>query len=273
MATQCFRYLLWLGCGLLLAMALLAHADSGEAGRVLIAVGEVQAVQTDGSRRDLSRGDPVFEGDTLITGASGRMQVRLTDGSRLALRPGSELRIDEHRYQPAAPPQRQSTSLSLQRGGFRTVTGQVAASNRAGYRVATPFAVIGVRGTEWFAVITDLGQGENLILGVEQGSIFAENDAGSLNLGEDADFNFAVVTSFVTLPEGLQAPPEGTGDLPPLELTPDDAIADEDSEPPEGGPVVVIGGEAEEEGDLVLLLTTDSEDEDAPILQIQQRCL
>lgn len=272
---------LWLSgwCVLLLALALLAHADTGEAGRVVIASGEVHAVAADGSRRALGRGDPVFEADTLITGATGRVQLRFSDDSRLALRPGSELRIDAHRFQPAEPPQTQRSNLSLQRGGFRTVTGQIAATNRDGYRVATPFAVIGVRGTEWFADIVDLGQGDNLLLGVESGTIFAENDGGSLDLGADADFSFAIVTSFDSIPEGLESLPEGFEAPPIIDLAAVDApLDDTTTQPPaptpplDDFPVVVIGIEASQASDLILLLTTEAET-DTVVLQIQPRCL
>jgi hypothetical protein len=199
------RAVLVLGLWLLAQVALAAAGDP--AGRAILVLGDVQAVAEDGAVRTLGRGDAIAAGDTLRTGPSGRAQIRFTDGGRLALRPDTELAVDEYSHEPAEPPERQRTTLSLSRGGFRAITGEVADKNREGYRVETPQAVLGVRGTDFSAVITDLGDGTNLYVGVRSGGIFARNDGGSIDLGLGAPFSFAVIRDFSSMPQGMRSPP------------------------------------------------------------------
>lgn len=285
--------LLALLCCLLL-MAALTHAAETEAeasGRVLISVGDTTITAADGSVRSLTRGMAVREGDTLNTGSNGRIQIRFLDGSRMSLRPDSTLTVDAFSYSETTPPAQQQSRLSLARGGFRTLTGRVAQNNRDAYRVTTPFAVIGVRGTDWNATIADIGEGERLFLGVEDGGIFAQNDGGSLDLGADADFDFAVVTDFGTPPEGLANLPPGLGgsaDFDP-NATDDGATDDEDGgdETAQGSGgeandgderTIIIGaddadGASDEDGGVLLTLDSSGDSEETPILEIRQRCL
>lgn len=264
---------------LLLLLALfcatqLKAAEDDAVARVIISLGTVEAIATDGTVRDLERGDPIYEGDTVRSGARARAQLRFTDGARMSIRPDSEISVDDYEFQESAPPQRARSALSLRRGGFRTATGRIADRNRSAYRVSTPFAVIGVRGTDWSAAIADLGQGDNLFLGVDQGSITAENNAGSLDVGEGGAFSFARIRSFDAPPEGLTSLPtrvatsfRGTP-LPPSEEDdgpgppPDDGAQpgppadDEDDGAGPPGPGEddgdgVAGGPAEDDGEAV----------------------
>lgn len=275
--------LLALLCCLLL-MAALTHAAETEAeasGRVLISVGDTTITAADGSVRSLTRGMAVREGDTLNTGSNGRIQIRFLDGSRMSLRPDSTLTVDAFSYSETTPPAQQQSRLSLARGGFRTLTGRVAQNNRDAYRVTTPFAVIGVRGTDWNATIADVGEGERLFLGVEDGGIFAENDGGTLDLGADADFDFAVVTDFGTPPEGIVTLPPELGGSPDLGVGTSEDDGDEtaegsggDADEDSGERTIIIGSEDEDDGEGILLTFDDAgESEEAPILEIRQRCL
>ena len=228
---------------LTLCLAVSARAAEDEiVARVLIALGTVEAVAADGSVRDLARGDALREGETIRSGPRGRAQLRFTDGARMSLRPDTELSVDDYEFEETAPPQRSRSSMSLRRGGFRTATGRIADRNRSAYRVSTPFAVIGVRGTDWSAAIADLGRGENLFLGVDDGGIFARNDGGSIDLGACLDgsdpstcgsFDFARIRSFVDAPEGLDSlPPQIRTTFSDLDLPP--VPEDEGPEAPAG---------------------------------------
>ncbi len=267
----------------LLAIALLllandARAEEEIAGRVLLTIGTPVAIGMDGSEQALQRGTAVRQGDTLRTGPSDRLQIRFTDGTRLAMRPDSEISVDDYAFSETAAPSEAQVSMSLNRGGFRTITGDIAERNPARYRVQTPYAVVGVRGTDWSAVIDDLGEGDNLILGVNEGAIFAENNAGSIDLGEGADFDFAVVRSFDELPEGLESMPPALEEamqtpMPDADDDATDAVAATD-----GDPEIVIGAEGDDEdgdadGAVFVLLTADGGDDDTPVFEISQRCL
>lgn len=267
---------------LTIGLLLLATGARGEeeiAGRVLLIVGTPLAIDIEGNERALARGVAVRTGDILRTGERDRLQLRFSDGARLAMRPDSEISVDAYAFSEAAAPSEMQVGMSLNRGGFRTITGGIADRNPSSYRVQTPFAVIGVRGTDWSAVIDDLGDGDNLILGVNDGAIFAENNAGSIDLGDGADFDFAVVRSFDEPPEGLESMP------PALQATMETPIPGADDDPTEAttgaddDPEISIGAAGDDaDGDaegavLLRLAAYDADGIDTPVFEIKQRCL
>ncbi|WP_108124717.1 FecR family protein [Saccharospirillum mangrovi] len=183
--------------GLLLALPLPLYAA---AGKVVIAAGDVYAVNAQNERRPLQRRADVFEGDTLITGTDGRLQLRFEDNAILALRADSQLRISE--YHGASDTQPERVLMDLLGGGFRTISGSFGKSERDAYQVRTPNASIGIRGTHYEAVF----ESNTLSVGVYEGGIVLTNDQGSLNLGLDSEFVFAQVQAG-NLPQGLLNPP------------------------------------------------------------------
>lgn len=181
-----------------------AHA-AGEAGFVLFTTGSVTAVGKDGATRDLKRRSAVMSGDTLRTAANARAQVKFADGAIVALKPGSVLRIDEYAYEANGGAQK--SVMSLVKGGFRTMTGAIGKLNKADYKVNTPVATIGIRGTlyeTWFE------EGEGLGLGVWDGGITACNDQGCVDLGMNADHRFGFVP-LAGQPRGQSGEPRGVG--------------------------------------------------------------
>jgi hypothetical protein len=131
-------------CALLLAPL----AAAGEAGRVLIAVGEVLA-ERGTERIALTRGSALEAGDTIRTGAASNAQIRMSDGAIVSLRERTVLRIDEHVWSGRVDGTERSF-LSLLAGGIRTVTGAIGNLRREDrYGVRTPTASIGIRGTHY----------------------------------------------------------------------------------------------------------------------------
>ncbi len=180
---------------LLLLLCVLAFTATAEerlaAGRVLVAAGTVEAVAADGAVRKLRRRSQLFEGDTVRTGTRGRTQVRFTDGALLSIRPNTLIRVDQYRF--ANNDTTDVKALTLTSGSFRTVTGRIGRTNRTAYRVSTPLAVIGIRGTDWEALQQPNGP---LSLGVNAGGITAQSTTGrSAEIGTGADFNYAQVTA------------------------------------------------------------------------------
>jgi len=98
---------------------------------------------------------PVREGmhlvvnDVLETAADGRLGVILQDGTRLALGPNAELRMDKFVYQPVEG--KFGLLLRLSRGALAYISGKIAQFSTDSASVETPAGVIGLRGTH-FAV-------------------------------------------------------------------------------------------------------------------------
>ncbi len=131
-----------------LAAVLLAHPSwaAEPAGKVAAMAGAVTAEDAGGAVRSLAQDAPVFSGDVINTGPGAKVRIVFTDSSVIFLRPLSRLVIDEYRH--TGDPQHDRSNFTLMRGGFRAVTGTIGRANTDSYRIDTPVATIGIRGTD-----------------------------------------------------------------------------------------------------------------------------
>jgi hypothetical protein len=119
------------------------------AGEVVLASGAAY-LQREGTRLriPLETGAKVGAGDTLQTGQDGHIYVKFGDGGFLILRPASRMMIDDYRFDPANPAAA-SVRLRLDEGVMRTITGAGLKGAKDRFRLNTPIAAIGVRGTDF----------------------------------------------------------------------------------------------------------------------------
>jgi hypothetical protein len=129
---------------LLLACAWPAAAQTAVAGRIKTAAGAVFIVRQNAAI-PAKVGEPLFESDTIRTGADGHMGVTLRDETRLALGPNSDVRIDQFVYSPGES--RLGLVLKIARGIVAYVSGRIAKLSPDAVRLETPSAILGVRGT------------------------------------------------------------------------------------------------------------------------------
>lgn len=148
------------------------------AGRVSFVTGDVTATASNGDTRILRRGDTINGGDKISTRA-GRLQIRFTDGGFVSLQPNSVFGVDEYLYTNRKP-EESSLFFSLLQGGMRTITGVIGKVNKQSYKVRTPVATIGIRGTGYRARLDDNG---GLLVSVGSGFVHVENDGGSITAG------------------------------------------------------------------------------------------
>lgn len=145
------------------------------AGKADFVIGNVVIVAADGNRRVLSKGSEINTGDTINTSAGARAQLRFLDGGFVSLQPDTQFRVDEYNYQNKTDGSEKSF-FSLLKGGFRAITGSIGHPNHNNYKVATPSATIGIRGTGYKAEIRDDG----LLVSVGEGAILLTNNVGVL---------------------------------------------------------------------------------------------
>jgi hypothetical protein len=152
MAIAALRRYVTLVAGLwLIASSGAAPAQSEPAGRFVSVTGEVSVVASDGTQRAAARDSDFRAGETLVTGDNALAQLRMADRSLISVRGGSEFKLDQFAYAGKAD-SNASFVMSIVKGGFRTITGLIAQGNRRGYRITTPSATIGVRGTHFEVV-------------------------------------------------------------------------------------------------------------------------
>ena len=194
---------------LILFSALTVHAQE-TAGKVIMSRGDVQAVNLDGEVRKLKRRDSVFSNEIIKTGDKSKVQIRFVDNALLALKANSELNIKSYIFDQAENSNNQ-VLLELVAGGFRTLTGQIGKGNKAAYKVDTPVASIGIRGTLYDVQVSF----DKIYAGVWKGGISLDTQQGQFDLGFGANFDFAEVgangdfTGLLTPPE-VFAPPSSS---------------------------------------------------------------
>src|SRR5690349_18806877 len=142
------RYLLVLAGTLLFAFSGSAWAQAAAAGRFLSVTGDVKVVDAGGKPRTAQRGGDFRQGETIVTGPNALAQLRTSDGGLLSVRADTEMKLDKFAY-ASENDSNASFLVSLVKGGFRTITGLIGRANRDGYRVTTPSATIGIRGTHY----------------------------------------------------------------------------------------------------------------------------
>lgn len=191
-----------------------AHANVG---KVIFAFGNVSVERP--APDVLSQGMPVEEGDVIVTGSNGYVQLLLKDETKIAIRPDSRFTILALEmpagggFPAIGAGVTPRTEFSLQQGGFRTLTGRIAEAQPRSYQVSTPNAVVGIRGTNYVARLCagDCGPAteDGLFVGVTTGAIFLTNNAGELDLTRN---QYGYARNFNTPPVRLISPPASLQD-------------------------------------------------------------
>ncbi len=103
-------------------------------------------VESGGARSALKLGQPVQVGDTVDVPASGKLKLRMSDGSVVSVASGTRMTVAAYTVDSAG--QRQQARLSLTQGLLRAVVAPVA--HPASFEVDTAVGTAAVRSTDWF---------------------------------------------------------------------------------------------------------------------------
>ena len=140
---NCFGSLFAIGlvtAGLVTALAAPAYAQT-RVGEAAVVKNEVLRVAGP-STTQIKVGDGLVRDETVRTGIDSATRLVMADSTNLSLGPNATLKLDrtvfddEHHYREVA--------VRMTSGAFRFVTGH---SDKAAYKITTPLATIGVRGT------------------------------------------------------------------------------------------------------------------------------
>lgn len=126
----------------------LAHATEA-VGKIGYMSGSLIAKRADGAIKVMGMKSDVMIGDALETSADSYAQILMNDGSRMTLRPQSNLKIEAFHFNKEVP-QEDNAAFRLLKGGFRTVSGLIGKrGNPDAYQLRASGAVIGIRGTDF----------------------------------------------------------------------------------------------------------------------------
>ena len=101
---------------------------------------------SDGSSESLTGGMAVRLMETVTTGAAGRLEIAFQDGTHLTVGEKAEIVVDDFAFDPKGG----SRFHAMITGPFRYLSGKLAAGANRQASITTPFADIGVRGTDFW---------------------------------------------------------------------------------------------------------------------------
>jgi hypothetical protein len=133
-----------------------ANPEDGRppAGTVTLVDGDVRLLDAKRQERRPKVGDPIYEGEGVVTGADGEVHFDMQDGGYIGVRPGTKLNIVNFKAEGGAD---DSFLLNLVEGSFRAVTGWITGSSGRRAEVQTLTATIGVRGTDYEPLVVPEG--------------------------------------------------------------------------------------------------------------------
>lgn len=117
-------------------------------GEVSLVLGRAWIESEGKSRKAVTPGTAIRATDRILTDANGHVHIRFVDDALVSVRPDSRLEIVQYDYNVDQPRQ-SSIKLNLEEGVTRSISGRGASAARDRFRLNTPIAAIGVRGTDF----------------------------------------------------------------------------------------------------------------------------
>ncbi len=185
------------------------------AGTITHSSGPLLARKADGTIKALSINSPVELGDTIVTEKKTYARIKFTDNGEMVLRPNTQFRVSSYNFNQEAP-KNDRAFFSLIKGGMRSITGFIGKrGDQDSYKLETPTAIAGVRGTTYECKICDGNCGSipnGLYLFVLAGAIEVKNNAGTQNVTAG---QYVYVESLTAAPRILPGNPGINFTLPP----------------------------------------------------------
>ena len=130
-----------------------ASRDLQPIGSVSLVLGRA-FLESEGNNRERVRmGMMVRQADRIVTESNGHVHIRFIDEALVSVRPNSELEILAYVFN-TEDPDKSSIKFNLLEGTARAVSGNAAKAARQRFRLNTPIAAIGVRGTDFVVTTT-----------------------------------------------------------------------------------------------------------------------
>ncbi len=202
--------------GLQAVMPVTATAQEGavpaDAAQVLVSQGASTLIRQSSVSSPVRTDVPLRTGDRIRTGADGHIQLRFTDGALISIHPESDFRIERYAFDPV----NQSSFFELAKGAVRAVSGRIGKRDREDWRLKTPTATIGIRGTEFTveervcaAAGCLTGDDPGLTVSVIAGRVAVSNQAGAIEVPAGATLRLRDSATVPSL--GAAVRPSGPG--------------------------------------------------------------
>ena len=153
--------------------ALSGDGQAPVVGEATLVIGSARIISATGQTVSADKGIAIRVGDRIETGAGGHVHLRFVDGARVSVRPVSRLHIESYAHS-SDKPALSAIKFRLDEGVVRSITGSWGEAARDRFRLNTPMAAIGVKGTDF---IVQSGP-ESTLVSVYSGAVLMAPLAG-----------------------------------------------------------------------------------------------
>ncbi len=175
-------------------------------GQVIKVRGRAFSISEKNKKHNLKVGSEVYVGDRLYTGKHAFIRLSMIDEAKIDLRCNSEIKIEDYRLLRAG----NRSIIRLLKGSLNKITGSIGKMSKDVYKMKTPVATVGVRGTEYaLRVLQAYGcdgsvdvNSNGLFVKVKKGAIDIKNKSGKHELTAG---NAAHIKSKNDRPEAIDA--------------------------------------------------------------------
>jgi len=144
----------------------------GAAGYVHEANGDVTVTRGKSQAQAVAKNGIVASNSIISTGDKSHAVLKFSDGQVVAMKANSVFNVREYRFEPKKV-EESNIFFSGIKGGFLFITGLIAKRSHKSFRLSTPNATIGVRGTKF-------------MVAMENGALYGKVIAGSISMRNDA---------------------------------------------------------------------------------------
>ncbi len=132
--------------GIILIFVCGSNIHASEAvGKAALVIGTPKILISQESAQ-ITVGSKIFSTSEIVTQSGDHVHIRFKDGTRVSLRPNSHLSIESYSANSGAVTE---FRMTLKKGSARSISGKGLEGAKKNFRLNTPLAAIGIRGTDF----------------------------------------------------------------------------------------------------------------------------
>jgi hypothetical protein len=179
-----------------------ASSASMAGGSIYVVSGTVFVAQGKNPAHRVTDHEAIVSNTLVNTGENSSALLKFEDGQVVTMQSNSTFRVREYRYD-AKKIENSNIVFSMLKGGMRFVTGLIGKARRQAFRLATPNATIGIRGTDFMVTMA----GKSMYGQVLTGKIAMTNAAGVKVVGAGQSAFVASPTALAAIVSAAPVPP------------------------------------------------------------------
>lgn len=203
--------------------------------RIYVVSGNVSVTQGKNPAHRVIGSEPIASNTLVNTGDKSAALLRFEDGQVVTLQANSSFNVREYHYD-AKRIENSNIVFSVFSGGMRFITGLIGQHKKQAFRLSTPNATIGIRGTEFMVTMA----GKSMYSRVLSGGIAMTNAAGTAVVGAGQSAVVPSSGALATLVSASAIPAGTFGELLSIPVQPSGIPAPAPEPVPEPAPAAPV---------------------------------